>query len=246
MTDCPCSRPTNGWLCSTCIAGMCDDLATVEDVMARLESSKVGDTPRPSNGSTGPTGSKPPVNLTATVTMLTIQVMLRAMGGHIDKRWLAEPGWEGLADVIINHMDTLARYPFIVQYKNQLRWELEQAERYLNPEPERQLIGPCPEDDTPLIAAETDTETRCPTCGTTYGITAYRLGRILAALGDDGTPVRASEAVRRFTTAGLTLTPQNVKDWQRRGQLHPVTIDEHQRRLYSIPDLYTLATERSN
>ena len=214
--------------------------------MGRLESSKVGDTPRPNNGSTGPTGSKPPVNLTATVTMLTIEVMLRAMGGHIDKRWLAEPGWEGLPDVIINHVDTLARYPFIVQYKTQLRWEIEQAETYLNPEPERQLIGPCPEDDTPLTAAESDTETRCPTCGTTYGITAYRLNRILGALGDDGTPVRASEAVRRFNTAGLTLTPQNVKDWQRRGTLHPVTIDEHARRLYSIPDIYTLATERSN
>lgn len=241
MSDCPCSRPTTGWLCSTCIAGMCDDLAVVEDVMSRLEASKVGDTPRPSNGGGHDGGSsKPPVNLTITVRMLNIEVMLRAMGGHIDKRWLSEPGWDGLPDVIINHMHVLASKPCIVQYKEQLAWELEQAEHYLNPEPERQLIGPCPNDDTPLTAAETDTETRCNTCGTTYGIGAYRINRILTALGDDGTPVRASEAVRRFNTAGLTLTTQNVKDWQRRGTLHPVAIDEHARRLYSIPDIYTL------
>jgi hypothetical protein len=179
------------------------------------------------------------VNLTATVTMLTIEVMLRAMGGHIDKRWLAEPGWEGLPDVIINHVDTLARYPFIVQYKNQLRWEIEEAERFLNPEPELQLIGPCPEDDTPLTAVETDHETRCPTCGTTYGITAYRLNRILGALGDDGTPVRASEAVRRFNGAGLALTAKTVENWVKHEHIHPVAVDEHERRLFNLTDLYT-------
>lgn len=221
---------------------MCDDLALVEDVMARLEASKVGDTPRPSNGATGPTGSKPPVNLTITTTMLNIEVMLRAMGGHIDKRWLTEPGWDGLPDVITNHINTLASKPCIVQYKEQLRWELETAEHYLNPDPDLKLVGPCPVDDTPLTAPEDAHEVRCNTCGTTYNIPTYRLNRILVALGDDGTPIRASEAVRRFNVAGLPLTPMTIKNLVIRGKLHPVTIDEHQRRLYSIPDIYTQVT----
>jgi hypothetical protein len=215
----------------------------VEDTMARLETSKTGATPRPTNGGGHGAGdSKPPVNLTITTCMLNLENMLRAMGGHIDKRWLAEPGWDGLPDIIINHISTLAAKPYIIQYKNQLRWELEQADAYLNPQPEQQLIGPCPNDDTPLTAAEDEQETRCTTCGETYNITLYRLGRILQALGDDGTPIRASEAVRRFTNAGIPLTPMTIKNLVIRGKLHPVSIDEHQRRLYSIPDLYTLIT----
>jgi hypothetical protein len=172
--------------------------------------------------------------------------MLRAMGGHIDKRWLAEPGWDGLPDIIINHISTLAAKPYIIQYKNQLRWELEQADMFLNPQPEQQLIGPCPNDDTPLTAPEDHTETRCTTCGTTYNIPTIRLNRILQALGDDGTPIRASEAVRRFTNAGIPLTPKTIENNVRLGHLHPITIDEHQRRLYSIPDIYQLITERSS
>lgn len=242
MTECPCTRPTTGWLCPTCIAGFLDDLDRVEDVMMRLESGKVGDTARPSNGSSGPTGSKPPVNLTITTTMLNLEVMLRAMAGHIDKRWLAEPGWDGLPNVIINNIKTLATKPCIIDYRGQLAWELDQADKYLNPTPEQALLGPCPQDDTPLTAAETDTETRCTTCGTTYEVGPYRLNRILVALGDDGVPVRASEAVRRFTTAGLTLTPMTIKNWVIRRQLHPVAIDEHQRRLFNLADIYTLTT----
>jgi hypothetical protein len=174
--------------------------------------------------------------------MLDIEVLLRALAGHVDSRWLSEPGWVGLADVIVNNVGVLAARPFVVQYAEQLGWELARARELLNPERERQLIGPCPEDDTPLTAPEDAKEVRCPTCGTTYDVGLFRLNRVLAALGDDGTPVRASEVVRRFTAAGVKLTAQNMKDWTRRGMLHPVSVDEHARRLFSIPDVYALIT----
>lgn len=240
MTDCPCSRPTTGWLCSTCIAGFCDDLVRVDAIMLRLETAKVGDTKPRGNGSSGSTsGSRAPVNLGVVQLMLDLEVLLRALGGHVDRRWLREPGWVGLAAVVVDNMETLARFPYVVQYRNDLAWLLGRADSILNPAPERALLGPCPKDDTPLTCAEGDPWARCTTCGTTYDVAEYRLDRILAALGDDGTPVRASEAVRRFTAAGLVLTAKTVENWVKHEHIHPVAVDEHERRLFNLTDVYT-------
>lgn len=240
MAECACTRPTNGWLCTVCIQTFINDLDRVDAIMLRLETAKVGDTKPRGNGTSGGTsGSRAPVNLTVTQLMLDLEVLLRALGGHVDRRWLREPGWVGLASVVVDHMGMLARFPYVVQYREQLAWLLEQADRLLNPVAERQLLGPCPEDDTPLTCGEGDPWARCTTCGTTYDVGEYRLNRILAALGDDGTPVRASEAVRRFTAAGLGLTAKTVENWVKYEHIHPVAVDEHQRRLFALTDLYT-------
>lgn len=246
--SCPCTRPTNGWLCTACLAELRTNIRRIPDVLVDLQTTKTRQDVHGGNGGGHSTGSKPPLNLTAMTVHLDLEVMLRTMYGHAG-------GTEGVTDYVMAKFITFPRCyqrltakPCVIEYAHQLPRLLDQATTLIDTPANTVRVGTCPTPHcgTELTARENDTDTTCPTCGHTHNIHTTRLHRILQALGDNGQPVRASEAVRRFNKAGLTLTTKDVENWVRRGHLHPTTTDEHQRRLYNLTDMYTTYTEQAS
>jgi hypothetical protein len=175
---------------------------------------------------TAATGSRPPLNLDA----------LDAA------RELAQ-----LRDAITRHdLTVLARHEVILSLKANVEAAILRAHRILEPAPARVIVGPCTVAECPgeVLAAEGEPEGRCDTCGETYSVQAYRVGRVLEALGEDGTPVRAAEAARRLAAVGLGVKAKDVENWVRAGRLRPVdTLVEGKRAysLYSLADVYDAA-----
>lgn len=243
MSQCPCTRPTQGWLCTTCLKEFRTTLAKIPDLLTDLEVTvaKQSKTGGGQMGS-GPTGSAPPVNLSALCATLDLDNMLRAMWAHTGHSvWV--PDTAVVVQGILDHLPRLAAKECVISYRNQLAQTITDGERLVDVPAHTIILGPCQTTGCgqPLTADEGDTETRCPTCGNTMSIRAYRIGRVLEAIGDNYEPVRASEAVRRLRDGGLPLTTMDVKNWVSRGKLHAVAVDEHARRLFNLVDVYVLA-----
>lgn len=111
----------------------------------------------------------------------------------------------------------------------------------------RMNLGPCTTTgcETPLHAHEGDTETNCPTCGYTFAITTLRKYRVTEALGHDGTPLRAAQAVRYLNSKGVKVTTKDVENWVNWGHLTETGRDDKGRRLYNLQDIYTRAARNN-
>jgi hypothetical protein len=85
--------------------------------------------------------------------------------------------------------------------------------------------------------------TRCTTCGESYVIAAYLEARTTEALGHDGTPMRAAQAVRYLNKRGVKVTTKDVENWVAGKRLIEVGHDDSKlkRRLFKLEDVYTLA-----
>lgn len=245
MSNCPCTAPTTGWLCPTCLNKLRADIERTPDILTDLQVTAHRQNKHTTNtGSSNSTESKPPLNLTATMLHLDIELLIRAMYQRTSGRSGA-----GASDRFMAHFITLGQnfpalcaHKGVVKYAHQLPRLLDRALVLIDVPANLVRLGVCPTPHcgTELVARETDVEVNCLTCGHEFNIHQLRLSRILLALGDYGVPVRASEAVRRFNAAGVGLTPQNVKDWVRRGNLQPTAVDEQGRSLYNLTDVYTV------
>jgi hypothetical protein len=109
------------------------------------------------------------------------------------------------------------------------------------------LLGPCTTTgcETNLEGREGDTEVRCHACGYEYSIIHLRHQRVTQALGHDGTPLRAAQAVRYLNNKGLTITTKDVENWVKWGHLTPADHDDKGRRLYNLQDIYTRAARNN-
>lgn len=109
------------------------------------------------------------------------------------------------------------------------------------------LLGPCTTTgcETTLQGREGDQEVRCDVCGYTYTIVHLRHQRVTQALGHDGTPLRAAQAVRYLTNKGINVTTKDVENWVKWGHLTPTDTDDKGRRLYNLQDIYTRAARNN-
>jgi hypothetical protein len=230
VTDCPCSRPGHPWLCTTCYTTLQTDVARIPYTLGQLRPI-INKTARAGAAVRAPsTGSRPPLNVEA----LEAHDTLRNLHEHARR----------------HDLRLLARHEAILQFRTELVFAYHRARLVLEPPAARVILGPCTVGECPgqALAYEGELEARCDVCGETYGVRAYRVGRVLEALGGDGTPLRAADAARRLTGAGIATTAKDVENWVKRGHLLPVGEHREGKRvyaLYALPDVYALASRKT-
>lgn len=231
-------------LCATDTTRFLTDLRGVPDLIEELDSimSVLKAPARGGISGGGLPGSKAPGDFEALNSKMTLENLLHGMYWHAGHEIVV--GYEAAlyVDAIQANLGRVLGHKSILSYVTQLRDEVKRAEQVLEGASYRVILGPCETVGcgTTLHAAEGDHEARCPTCSNEYTIKGFLERRAMEALGHDGTPLRASQAVRYLNQQGMSLTTNHIKNWTRRGLDHQDT-DGQGRKRYNIVDIYKYA-----
>lgn len=231
-------------LCGVCCDRFLADLRGVPDLIEELNTA-MSVLKAPARGGIsggGLPGSQAPGDFTALSVKLTLENLLHGMYWHTGHEIVV--GLEAwlYVDAIQEHLHLLLAHKSLGSYVRQLRTEVANAERVLEGASYRVILGPCETVGcgTTLYVPEGEVFVTCPTCSKGYTVKGYLQQRAMEALGHDGTPLRASEAVRYLNRAGVRITTTDIKNWVRWG-LQPADTDEQGRKRYNLIDLYKKA-----
>lgn len=153
----------------------------------------------------------------------------------------------GFTNYLYTHAATILTYTNAQQIQNELNEHTRRCENIKERLDPKVILGPCTTTgcNTQLEAREGETETNCPTCGYNYHITHHLKHRVTEALGHNGTPLRAAQAVRYLNSKGVNVTTKDVENWVKWGHLTEQDRDDKGRRLFNLQDIYTRAARNN-
>lgn len=254
MNTCPCSRPTELFLCNECVNGLLKDLRGVPDLLNELTTTGAKLDVTGTRGGGGSSERPIGVNIGALELKGTLEHILLAMWmrcGLDPARMHPIEYVEG----IIGRIHVLAGHKSAVSYRDQLQAEVAKGNQIIDRQSNTVRLGDCltPECGTPLVVDEADMHThddtqpvtRCTTCGHIYNITNYLRTRTAAALEYNGEPMRAAESVRYLRKRGINITPRQVEAWVKAKALEAVDHDDKGRKLFNLEDVYNQAVRKA-
>jgi predicted Zn-ribbon and HTH transcriptional regulator len=231
-------------LCATDAERFLTDLRGIPDLIEELTSimSVLKAPARGGISGGGLPGSKAPGDFEALNSKLTLENLLHGMYWHAGNEIVIGLDPFDYVAQIVGNLGAVIGHKSILSYVAQLRDEVKRAERVLEGASYRVILGPCETIGcgTTLFATEGDHEARCPTCTHEYAIKPFLERRAMEALDHDGTPLRASQAVRYLNQQGVKVTTQDVKNWVHRGMQHTST-DPQGHKLYDLLTIYKKA-----
>lgn len=224
-------------------------LAEVDGVAADLELATPRLTLTASYGERTSSGSKTapvPVDVAALDAKFALHRWLVSQAIRLRKPF-SNRTIKGVSSHLFTHLPTIRANGWDEEMGAQLRALLDECEAVTFQAENRRHIGPCATVgcETPLTARETDQEANCEVCGQSYNVRYYLETRVAEALGADGTPLRASEAVRYLTQKGIKVSTKDIENWVKWGHLTEVDRDHKGRRLYNLKDIYTRAVRNT-
>lgn len=188
------------FLCAADTEQFLNDLRGVPDLITELDTLMTV-MKAPARGGIsggGLPGSKAPGDFEALNSKMTLENLLHGLYGHAGNAIVVGLDAAVYVDAIQAGLGRVIGHKSVLSYATQLRYETKHAERVLEGASYSVILGPCETVGcgTTLKATEGATETTCPTCTQTYTIGGFLERRAMEALGHDGTPLRASQAVR--------------------------------------------------
>jgi predicted RNA-binding Zn-ribbon protein involved in translation (DUF1610 family) len=232
------------FLCATDTEQFLTDLRGVPDLIEELDTLMTV-MKAPARGGIsggGLPGSKAPGDFEALNSKMTLENLLHGLYWHAGNTIVVGLEAGTYVAEIVAGLSGVIGHKSVLSYVTQLRYEVKHAERVLEGASYSVILGPCETVScgTTLKANEGATEATCPTCTQTYIIGGFLERRAMEALGHDGTPLRAAQAVTYLNGQGMNLTTNHIKNWVRRGLAHRDT-DPQGRKLFSIVDIYKYA-----
>lgn len=253
---CRCGNETSAWLCPTCVTKLEYLIVRVDAVVAEVRAVVPRLTLTATYGDRAPgvraQHAPAPVSVDAVSSLDALQrwmlgAALRLAG--ITRKPLPGKTHELLGSYLLANMPRLATLSWAPDLFGQLEPLVKDCENAANTDrTPRVIVGPCETIGCleTLNANEGDRETRCLVCTQTYDIATYRARRAHQALGHDGTPLRAAQAVRYLNSKGVKVNTKDVENWVKWGHLTETSTDDKGRRLYNIEDIYTNALRNAS
>lgn len=247
MTNtCPCSRPTDLFLCSECVKSLSNDLRGVPDLINELRTTGAKLDVTGSRGGGGSSERPMGVNVGAlevkgTLEHLLLSIWMR-VGLPVSKISPIE-----YVEGIIPRIHILAAHKSATSYRDQLKAEIKRAEELIDTPKEVMRLGDCttPECGTSITALMGHEITRCQTCGETYNVQETRATQKLGALrhihNKTGTPAQIG---RIFRELGVPIPTNTIYWWVHNEELSAVGKNLKGRDVYVIGQIIDLKLEK--
>ena len=217
-------RPaTMGNLCSSCVTSLHTTVLSMPRLLRELDVT-ITKQARQTSAAGGACNERPLVlNIAASEVADEVRVALRTvahLGAGEHER--VPVAIEDLAPWTARHLAHAARRPEIAGAVADLMAAVERGWRAVDRAPDRRVIGAC-DCGGVLATHRTEGEVSCPSCGVLWEIEERVQARDEMLLG---LVVGTADLVTIFRSVlKVRLTSETVRQWVRRQQLHPVSVD---------------------
>ena len=214
---------TVGNLCTECVRSLHTTVLEVPRLLRELDVT-ITKQARQTSSAGGASNERPLVlNIAASEVADEVRVALRTvahLGAGEHER--VPVAIEDLAPWTARHLAHAARRPEIAGAVADLMAAVERGWRAVDRAPERRVIGAC-DCGGVLATHRTEGELSCPSCGVLWEIEERVQARDEMLLG---LVVGTADLVTIFRSVlKVRLTSETVRQWVRRQQLHPVSVD---------------------
>lgn len=181
--------------------------------------------------------ASPPLFMDAEQTYIDVERDLQYMGGLLALRpfgWDNEGNccslldWQSLCPMLVEHMEKLRAHDQAARWEMVCAQDRCKVEAYVERRPERKLVGVCPEcepERTAVYAARGERYVVCPRCAAFLDVASVR-ERYMETAGAMHITRTQSDAARWVCdAAGVRVNGKDLKNWRRRGLIHPRHVD---------------------
>jgi hypothetical protein len=244
--QCPCTSPTDAYLCNVCVAEFLKDLRGVPDLLAELHTTGAKLDVMGGSGGGGSVEAPMGVNIGALEVKGTLEHLLLAMWircGLEPRRTDPITYVEGITSAV----HVLAGHKSAASYRDQLAAEVRKGWELVDKPKHVIRLGRCATlgcgDD--ITALDGHKETRCQSCGETYNVAETRAGQksdALAYVNDKtGTPAQLG---RLFKELGVRIPTGTIYRWISDNTLTPVGKNLKGNDVYMVSDLLEIKATR--
>jgi hypothetical protein len=253
-TLCACGQPTpDAYLCTDCTKVLRDDLDAIPALREQLDLTLSRQTASGRQDG-GRSAERPmPYHLGASDALEVLGAALRdasrsascflspTAGGRIDV----------LAGLVADHLDELRQQPDAGQVARRIGDAVAKGRRSIDRQADRVFAGPCDGNgytSRPVEASDLGcgdwlyarlgaSDTKCPTCATSYDVGVRRAWMLEAA---EDYLCHASLIAAAVTRLGESVKAGTIRQWAHRGRLEQRGVDDRKRPLYRVGDVLDL------